>query len=73
MSFPNYIKDLKITTAINRFSDTPELLKFSVQGLAEHFGFKTAESFTGAFYKKTGVPPSEFLKELKLRKTSRHL
>jgi len=73
LSFPNYIKDLKITTAINRFSDTPELLKFSFQGLAEHFGFKTAESFTAAFYKKTGVPPSEFLKELKLRKTSRHL
>jgi AraC-like DNA-binding protein len=73
MSFPNYIKDLKITTAINRFSDTPELLKFSLQGLAEHFGFKTAESFTAAFYKKTGIPPSEFLKELKLRKTPRHL
>jgi len=72
LSFPNYIKDLKITAAINRLSDTPELLKFSFQGLAEHFGFKTAESFTAAFYKKTGVSPSEFLKELKLRKTPRH-
>jgi AraC-like DNA-binding protein len=72
LSFPNYIKDLKITTAINRLSDTPELLKFSFQGLAEHFGFKTAGSFTAAFYKKTGVSPSEFLKELKLRKIPRH-
>jgi len=70
LSFPNYIKDLKITMAINRISDTPELLKFSCQGLAEHFGFKTAGSFSAAFYKKTGVSVSEFLKELKLRKNT---
>ncbi len=73
LSFPNYIKDLKITTAINRISDTPELLKFSCQGLAENFGFKTAESFSAAFYKKTGVTPSKFLEELKSREKSRHL
>jgi AraC-like DNA-binding protein len=70
LSFPNYIKDLKITMAINRISETPELLKFSHQGLAEHFGFKTAGSFSAAFYKKTGVSVSEFLKELKLRKNN---
>jgi AraC-like DNA-binding protein len=70
LSFPNYIKDLKITMAINRISETPELLKFSHQGLAEHFGFKTAGSFSAAFYKKTGVTVSEFLKELKLRKNN---
>ncbi len=70
LSFPNYIKDLKITMAINRISETPELLKFSYQGLAENFGFKTAESFSAAFYKKTGVSVSEFLKELKLRKNN---
>jgi len=70
LSFPNYIKDLKITMAINRISETPELLKFSQQGLAEHFGFKTAESFSAAFYKKTGVSVSEFLKELKFRKNN---
>jgi AraC-like DNA-binding protein len=70
LSFPNYIKDLKITMAINRISETPELLKFSHQGLAEHFGFKTAGSFSAAFYKKTGVTISEFLKELKFRKNN---
>jgi AraC-like DNA-binding protein len=70
LSFPNYINDLKITIAINRISDTPELLKFSHQGLAKHFGFKTAGSFSAAFYKKTGVTVSEFLKELNFRKNN---
>ncbi|MBK5193557.1 MAG: AraC family transcriptional regulator [Flavobacteriaceae bacterium] len=70
LSFPNYINDLKITRAINRISDTPELLKFSHQGLAKHFGFKTAGSFSAAFYKKTGVTVSEFLKELNFRKNN---
>ncbi len=70
LSFPNYINDLKITMAINRISDTPELLKFSQQGLAKHFGFKTAGSFSNTFYKKTGVTVSEFLKELNFRKNN---
>jgi AraC-like DNA-binding protein len=70
LSFPNYINDLKITMAINRISDTPELLKFSHQGLAKHFGFKTAGSFSSTFYKKTGVTVSEFLKELNFRKNN---
>jgi len=68
LSFPNYIKDLKITMAINLINETSELLKFSQQGLADHFGFKTAESFSNTFYEKTGVSLSKFLKELKLRK-----
>jgi len=50
LSFPNYIKDLKITMAINRINETPELLKFSHQGLADHFGFKSSGSFSTTFY-----------------------
>lgn len=73
MSFPNYLKELKIKAAINRLSKDPELLKYNYQGLADTFGFKTGESFSKAFYKKTGVYPSKFLNELKSRKTSRHL
>ncbi len=70
LSFPNYLKDLRITMAINRINETPELLKFSISGLAEHFGFKSAGSFSAAFSEKTGVSVSEFLKELKFRKNN---
>ena len=67
ISFPTYIKDLKIKAAINQLSKNPDLLKYNYQGLAEIFGFKTGESFSKAFYKKTGVFPSKFLNELKSR------
>ncbi|CAM4155296.1 helix-turn-helix domain-containing protein [Gillisia limnaea] len=73
VNFPNYLKDLRIRAAINRLSKDPDLLKYNHQGLAEIFGFKTGESFSKAFYKKTGVSPSMFLNELKSRETSRHL
>ena len=67
ISFPTYIKDLKIKAAINQLSKNPDLLKYNYQGLAEVFGFKTGESFSKAFYNKTGVYPSKFLNELKSR------
>jgi len=68
MNFPNYLKDLRISAAIRRLSEDPILLKFNYQGLADTFGFKTGESFSKAFYNKTGVYPSKFINELKSRK-----
>ncbi|MCG2460524.1 helix-turn-helix domain-containing protein [Flavobacteriaceae bacterium F89] len=73
MSFPNYLKDLRITAAINGLSENSDLLKYNYQGLADIFGFKTVESFSKTFYQKTGVYPSKFLKELGARKKSDHL
>lgn len=67
-SFPNYLKDLRIAKAIKMLNGDHSLLKFSNQGLAEIFGFKTSESFSKAFYRNTGVYPSKFLKELNTRK-----
>ena len=67
-SFPNYLKDLRITAAINELSENSDLLKYNYEGLADIFGFKTVESFSKAFYQKTGVYPSKYLKELGVRK-----
>ena len=73
LSFPNYLKDLRISKAICMLNNDPILLKFNYHGLAETFGFKTGESFSKAFYGKTGVYPSKFIKELIQRKESGHL
>ena len=72
-TFPSYLKDLRISKAINQLKECPELLKYNYQGLADIFGFKTGESFSKAFYQKTGVFPSKFLKELKSRNKGDHL
>jgi AraC-like DNA-binding protein len=73
MSFPTYLKDLRIRAAIIRLNEDPKVLKYDYQGLADLFGFRTAESFSKAFFERTKVYPSRFLKELKMRKIERHL
>ena len=65
MNFANYLKDLRIVYAINSIKKDKRYLKYSIEGLAQEFGFSRAESFSKAFKDKTGVQTSLFLKELR--------
>ena len=67
MSFPNYLKKLRITRAVERIANDSSLMKYNYQGLAETFGFKSGDSFSKAFHSYTGVYPSSFIKEIKNR------
>lgn len=64
-NFSSYLKDLRITNAINCIKKDNLYLKYSINGLADEFGFTTAESFSKAFREKTGIKPSYFLSELR--------
>lgn len=63
-SFTQYINDLRIDHAISQLQENNKLRKYTVQALALEFGFNNAESFSTAFYKKTGIKPTYFIKEL---------
>jgi AraC-like DNA-binding protein len=63
-SFIQYINDLRIEHAIITLKKDDKLTKYTIQALAEEFGFSSAESFSAAFYKKTGIKPTYFIKEL---------
>lgn len=63
-SFIQYINDLRINYALNILQTDSKLRKYTISALANEFGFNTAESFSGAFYKKTGIKPSFYIKEL---------
>ncbi|TDE01961.1 helix-turn-helix domain-containing protein [Flavobacterium hiemivividum] len=63
-SFIQYINDLRIDYAIVQLQQQKQLRNFKMQALAEEFGFNGAESFSAAFYKKTGIKPTYFIKEL---------
>ncbi|MFD2941831.1 helix-turn-helix domain-containing protein [Flavobacterium notoginsengisoli] len=63
-SFIQYINDLRIDHAIGQLQKNNKLRKYTVQALALEFGFNNAESFSTAFYKKTGIKPTYFIKEL---------
>ena len=63
-TFIKYINDLRIDNIIEELKENKNLRKYTIAALAEEAGFNTAESFSNAFYKRTGLKPSFFIKEL---------
>lgn len=63
-TFVNYINDLRIDNIVEELKTKPNLRKYTIAALAEEAGFNTAESFSNAFYKRTKIKPSYFIKEL---------
>lgn len=72
INFSSYLKDLRITDALNTLRDSPEMAKkYTIGGLASVFGFKSGDSFSRALHNKTGVNASSYIK--KLSKTTDNL
>lgn len=67
-NFSSYISDLRIDYVIEILKKQSKLRKYTIKGIAFEVGFKNAESFTNAFYKKTKIYPSHFIKELQKTK-----
>ncbi|CAM3448815.1 helix-turn-helix domain-containing protein [Flavobacterium chungbukense] len=63
-TFIQYINDLRIEHALHALKEDHRLQKYTVQALALEFGFNNAESFSTAFYKKSGIKPVYFIKQL---------
>jgi AraC-like DNA-binding protein len=62
--FITYINDLRINYCVLVLQKDLKLRKYTIQALSQEFGFNTAESFSTAFFKKTGLKPSFFITEL---------
>jgi AraC-like DNA-binding protein len=62
-TFIQYINDLRVENALNSLKENVKLRKYTIQALALEFGFNNAESFSAAFYKKTGIKPAYFIKQ----------
>lgn len=63
-NFANYINDLRIAHAVTQLKENKTLRNYTIQGIAEEMGFNTAESFSSAFKKSTGIKTSYFIKKL---------
>jgi len=66
-NFSSYLNDLRIEYAISQLKTNPQFKRYSVKGMAREVGFNNETSFSKAFYKRTGLCPSYFLKELEKR------
>ena len=63
-TFIQYVNDLRIDDAIIRLQRDKILRKYSLLALTKEFGFNSPESFSAAFYKKSGIKPLYFINEL---------
>jgi AraC-like DNA-binding protein len=60
----NYINNLRIEYALLILQKDNKKRKYNIEALAEEFGFNSSKSFNVAFYNKTGIKPSFYIKEL---------
>ncbi|MCL6266036.1 helix-turn-helix domain-containing protein [Flagellimonas myxillae] len=64
-NFASYLKDLRITYAINDLKANPKLAKsLSMIQIAEHYGFNSIPVFAKSLKKKIGVTPGAFIKQV---------
>ena len=63
-NFSSYISDLRIDYCVEKLKTDKIFIKYSIKAIAFDIGFNNTESFSKAFYKKTGIYPSFFIKEL---------
>lgn len=63
-SFTNYLNNLRIDFAVEELKKNKKWQKYSIYSIATEVGFNTSESFSSAFFKKNGIKPSYFMKEL---------
>ncbi len=64
INFANYLNDLKIQEAIHKLTNEKKFRSYKIKTIANEVGFNTAQSFSLAFYKKTGLYPSYFIKQI---------
>lgn len=63
-TFTKYINDLRIDYAVLQIRDDKKLRNYTIQALAMEFGFTSAESFSSAFFKNTGIKPTYYIEQL---------
>ncbi len=63
-SFSNYLNRLRVDHAVRRLKEDSHLRSLMVSAIAEEMGFGNANSFSRAFYHRTGIYPSYFIRSL---------
>ena len=63
-NFSSYITELRITYSLEKLKNDEKFRKYNILAIANEVGFNNSESFSKAFFKKTGIYPSYFIKQL---------
>ena len=63
-SFTQYINELRIDFIVEALKTNTRYRQYTIKALASEAGFNSTEVFSKSFYKKTGIYPSYFIKQL---------
>lgn len=63
-NFSQYLNDLRIDYTVKKLKEDKKFRKYTIKAIAEDVGFSNSESFAKAFYNKTGLQPSYFIKKI---------
>lgn len=64
-SFSNYLNDLRIDYVIEELKNNEKFRKYTIKAISNEIGFNSSEVFSKQFYKRTGLYPSFYIKNLK--------
>jgi len=64
-NFSSYLNDLRINYILEILPTNSKMQNYTIQALAKEIGYNNSESFSSAFYKRTGIKPSFYIKQLK--------
>ena len=67
-NFSQYINDLRIDYAMNHLLQDAKMRKYTIKAIAEECGYRNSESFSKAFFKRNGIYPSYYIKQLEKNK-----
>lgn len=59
-----YLNELRIDFAIEKIKTDSKFRKYTIKAIAKEVGFKSSETFSKTFLKKTGLKPSYFIKQV---------
>lgn len=63
-NFNTYINDLRINYVLLKLKKDSKFRAYAVQSISEEIGYKSTDSFTKYFRKRTGLLPSVYIKKL---------
>ncbi|WAC01797.1 helix-turn-helix domain-containing protein [Lacinutrix neustonica] len=64
LSFSNYLNDLRLEYCLEQLNSNHQLRAYTIKAISSEVGFSNSESFSKAFYNKTGIKPSFYVTEL---------
>ncbi len=68
-SFSSYINDLRIDYSVTKLKEDKKFKHYTMKAIANEVGFNTSQAYSKSFYKKNGIHPSYFIKELQKKES----